>query len=339
VTVSTTGRAIPGVGLDHVVDTRRDDESWRAPTDGRARGRERRRPTARFDARKRYHLAVNGPSDGWMQHTVTEWSPKDVTVRLARALAVAGTVRDPAGKPLRGITVFRATGGNSWTGGVVTDAEGRFEVRDLAAGEVVLRAAVRNVVAGEPGPGVAEARVRAGATGVVLTLDPGLELVLRLAAPDAVGAFASAQVVTVGEDGRNRDKSFVRFESDGVARLRGLVSTDRCAVWMAPDREAACSRARRASGPRSWSRRSPASGSRAHDRADRRRRGAGHGPARDLIGLQARGRPTARSSSAACPRARRAAERRVPRGGSVGDDARPAVAAGGQASFDLKEAR
>ncbi|MFO0931243.1 MAG: carboxypeptidase-like regulatory domain-containing protein [Planctomycetota bacterium] len=218
---------------------RRPGEASRAPLDG-PRARADASGVARlrgFDARRRYHFAVNGPGEGWLQHAVADWSPKDVTVRLARALTVTGTVRDPEGKPLRGIMVFRATGENGWHGTGVTDAEGRFEVRDLAAGEVVLRAAVRNAGAAEPGPGLAEARVRAGATGVVLTLDPGLELVLRLADPAAVGASAAVQVVVVGEDGRNRDTSFVRFEADGVGRLRGLAPTDRCIVWMAPDRE------------------------------------------------------------------------------------------------------
>lgn len=234
------GAPVPGASVStHIVEARREDEPWRTPIDG---------PVARadaagvarlrgLDARKRYHLGVNGPSDGWLQHTTAEWSPKDLTVRLARALKVAGVVRDPSGKPLAGVAVYRQTGENSWTGGPVTDASGRFELRDVAAGEVILRASVGPMGAGEPGPGVAEVRTRAGASDVVLTLDPGLELLLRLADPTAAEPYAMAQVVILDPEGRPRSTSHVRFEAEGVGRVRGLSAADRCVVWLAPDRE------------------------------------------------------------------------------------------------------
>jgi protocatechuate 3,4-dioxygenase beta subunit len=234
------GAPVPGASVStHVADERRAGDPWRAPRDGPS-GRADASGAVRLrglDVRKRYHLGVNGPTAEWMPHTVAEWSPRDVTIRLARGLKVAGVVRDLAGKPLAGISIYRAIGENSWGGGIATDAEGRFELRDLAAGEVVVRAAVRGMGPGGPGAGVAEARVRAGATDVVLTLDPGLELVLRLAGPSAEEALLAVQVVTIGEDGRGRETAHVRFEKDGVGRLRGFASTDRCVVWMRPDRD------------------------------------------------------------------------------------------------------
>jgi len=221
-----------------VVEERRDEASWRLPQSG-PQGRADATGAVRLrglDLRKRYGLAVDGPAEGWLTSRREAWSPKNETVRLARALKVAGVVRDPAGRPLAGVQVSLRVGEGSWRGGATTDAAGRFELDGLPAGEVVLRVAVGAMGGTVVGPGEAEVRTHAGATDVAITLDPGLEIVLRLADRDIDVRHVVARLVPLGPDGasRSRGVTFAGFDADGVGRARGLTSADRFVVWIGP---------------------------------------------------------------------------------------------------------
>ncbi len=136
-----------------LVEERRADGPWPSPRSGPA-GRADATGAVRlrgFDLRKRYALAVDGPAEDWITSRRDAWSPKDETIRLTRALKVAGVVRDPAGQPLAGVQIYRRLGEGSWGGGPTTDAAGRFQLDGLPAGEVVLRAAV-GPMGGDPPP-------------------------------------------------------------------------------------------------------------------------------------------------------------------------------------------
>ncbi len=64
-----------------------------------------------------------------------------IELDLGRGLAVAGSVVDAAGRPLPCVSVVaRASGAGEPERGAVTDAQGRYQIRGLAAGPTVLEA-------------------------------------------------------------------------------------------------------------------------------------------------------------------------------------------------------
>ncbi|MFO0931244.1 MAG: carboxypeptidase-like regulatory domain-containing protein [Planctomycetota bacterium] len=145
---------------------------------------------------------------------------------------VGGTVRDREGRPVAGAIVRRvgAKGGGR-NGRTTTDAAGAFRLVGLPPGKVALEAVVPDLVTRGNGLGTATFDAEAGATDVAVVVDVGLEVVLRWA--DASPAPASASVQVPREGGPPRVDA--RFGPDGVARVRGLLATDRLVVWVPQD--------------------------------------------------------------------------------------------------------
>ncbi len=156
-----------------------------------------------------------------------DWKPVDTTVRLGRSLSVKGTVRDPAGHPMAGACVWASDDSVSW-GPTKTGMDGTFTIGGLAAGEVVLRVSIE----GNGGGAAAETRVTVGTEGVVLTLDPGLDLVVRVTGWP-VGAPSTA--ATLFEQGAGEPTyASARIAADGTARVRGLLADRAYTLWIPP---------------------------------------------------------------------------------------------------------
>jgi hypothetical protein len=149
----------------------------------------------------------------------------------ARAV-VGGTVRDREGRPVAG-AIVRLVGakGGGRNGRTTTDAAGAFRLVGLPPGKVALEAVVPDLVTRGGGLGTTAFDAEADAAAVAVVVDVGLEVVLRPADPSPAPASASVQVLREGGPPRVD----ARFGPDGVARVRGLVATDRLVGWVPHD--------------------------------------------------------------------------------------------------------
>jgi hypothetical protein len=146
----------------------------------------------------------------------------------AGASSVTGIVRDPAGRPIPSVWITREDPRPdrrrppSWTR---TDADGRFRVDGLA-GDVVLR-----VVPGDPSEPPVLVPTRAGARDVLVTVDPGPQLFLRIAdyAPGE-GQSRYARLVWTEPDGRKITRYSV-IRSDGWLRFVRLPAGRPLELW------------------------------------------------------------------------------------------------------------
>ena len=138
------------------------------------------------------------------------WRPADTEVRLLASFSVSGVVRDQEGRPVAGASVSYRVDATNWSN-VNTGPDGAFVIQGLAAGSVPLRAAAPSVdgSAREQAP---ELIVRAGAENVTLTVDRGLDLVVRVPGMDE------------GREGQQASVSLLGLH-DGVWRVTGSVGT------------------------------------------------------------------------------------------------------------------
>src|SRR5262249_26095959 len=105
----------------------------------------------------------------------------NVVVRLTEACSIMGLVRDPGGIPAKAFRIAWGREGSKRMSGAVdvSDAEGKFRIDGLAAGDHVLRAwnaagsASSGPIAARP---LAEVRTAANAGGALLVLQPLLQL-------------------------------------------------------------------------------------------------------------------------------------------------------------------
>lgn len=239
---------------------RGEDESALAPTTDAAG----RATLSGLDATWRYRLTVEPTGAGVRGSTTESWLPADTTVRLARALRIAGIVRDREGNPVPTAQVELEVDGDSVTHAV--DGAGRFVIDDVPEGLVRLRAV--------PGTGGQEAcgpieipwsdlapadaprsdpeedpredgepwvSVRAGATDVVLTLDLGATLLVRVAGwspEEAAGAspFGSAPEAVLVPEGAREPRASHRapVADDGTIRFHRLDPARTYTLWVSP---------------------------------------------------------------------------------------------------------
>jgi protocatechuate 3,4-dioxygenase beta subunit len=172
-------------------------------------------------------VRVDGRSD-LAPARIREWTPADTTVRLAHARKVKGVIRDRAGQPVTGAHVF-ATVGESTTWSPSTGADGRFSIEGLATGELVLRPALdgNSLVRG------AEVRVAGDDENIVLTLDLGEALVVRV--DDWPLGEVQQEGATLFEEGAEGTAQAVSaVAADGTARFVGLSADRTYSLWVAP---------------------------------------------------------------------------------------------------------
>jgi hypothetical protein len=221
------------ISLSKRVEVGDDSIEWRSERAAFVTGADGVARLRGLEASATYSMRIDGRSDDWLAVQRPEWTARDETIRLARAHAVAGIVRDKGGRPIAGARVYRVTSqrdGDEET----TDERGRFRFTQVPTGEVLVRATVdesRDLGKEVDGATVVEARTRTGAVDVVLTLDPGLEVVVRLAEPSR---HESVHIARIRADGTTLSSL---GQDGGVVRVRGLRPDDRLALWRAPDQE------------------------------------------------------------------------------------------------------
>ena len=156
------------------------------------------------------------------------WKPADVTVHVERARTVKGVVRDPSGRPVAGAHVL-AGSDDAVSVGRPTGADGTFSIGGLRPGKVGLYVSVEGRFGGHE-PAVL---VEAGAEDVVLTLDPGIELVVHVDNWPA-GERESGEAALFEQSGREPAYATTRVAPDGSARFRGLGAGRAYTLWIAP---------------------------------------------------------------------------------------------------------
>jgi len=171
-----------------------------------------------------YGLEVSGGGgrDDVLPRTIEDWTVADDTVRLARGYVITGRVVDLEGRPLADadVMVGRADDPGSWSG-VQVASDGTFRIGPLEDTTYRIRARV-GASTPEPGvPGVddpSQVQVRAGATDVVLRVDPGLALKIRVK-PWESGQWHAVQFRE--QRGQGGSFSHETLDGDGRATLRG----------------------------------------------------------------------------------------------------------------------
>lgn len=168
------------------------------------------------------------------------WRPADTEVRLERGYVVSGSIRDAAGKPVAGARLLRKTGETSWSG-APTNGDGTFRVTGLEAGPVTLRASAPGAAGRQEAAPGSEITVAAGTENVVLTVDPGLSLVVKVAnLADRKGEAAQGlwALLLRWEENRwtNADSQWDQ-QGGGSITFRGLKPDQRYAVWIAPQND------------------------------------------------------------------------------------------------------
>lgn len=103
---------------------------------------------------------------------IEDWVPADTTIVLDKAQTVAGRVLDPSGTPLPGIRVH-ACGAVGTLESDTSKEDGTFRIDGLHAGTVKVWATTELETS-------ETAEVEAGATGVEIRVDPGIELLVSV---------------------------------------------------------------------------------------------------------------------------------------------------------------
>lgn len=162
------------------------------------------------------------------------WVAREETVRLAAAGTVTGTIVDGDGRPWPGASVRWWLDGKEQRD-LVADASGRFELGDLRPGELVL-SAFGGEGRRDPEPELEGPKktVTVGATDVTLTALRGVELTVRIAAPDP-GAWKGLEAWVSRRDPKDplgRTTHGVPIGPDGTFRSGPLVAGAPYAIWI-----------------------------------------------------------------------------------------------------------
>jgi 5-hydroxyisourate hydrolase-like protein (transthyretin family) len=182
-----------------------------------------------IDADVTYTLHVAAKSEDLSPVTLDSWTPRDETVTLPRVWIVSGVVRDQAGRPVANAEVMRRVGDDGWNG-IGTDEQGRFKLTGLPQGNVVLRAKVQGLRRVD-GDTTGDVTVPAGTKDIVLTVDLGLELTVRVDNLAAQGRVSIPGTLLVHRDGQVMHL-LAQGAGSGSYRFQGLQTGDECAFWI-----------------------------------------------------------------------------------------------------------
>ncbi|HUH00586.1 MAG TPA: carboxypeptidase regulatory-like domain-containing protein [Kofleriaceae bacterium] len=165
-----------------------------------------------------YELTLRGPS---IFAAATRWQVPGPPIRILvpRRLTIGGVVREGS-RPIAGATVALSDGALSMTQTTTTDAQGRFELRDLPDANYVVWA----------WHGAAASALLAGAPEVELALEPATVVEGRVVDRNG-GAGVAARVVLIAAGDEGAARSGVadaegNFRIDGVPRGRWRVQLD-----------------------------------------------------------------------------------------------------------------
>lgn len=186
-----------------------------------------------LDPEGTYSLYVKGSRDGGAEKEVRRdgWKPAETAIRLRGERDLRGIVRDPAGKPLAGAHIV-AFVDRRWVAGATSGNDGTFALHDDGQEGLRLYATMSN------GQGPASEPVAAPEGGelVTLTLDPGVELSVRV-----VGAAVARRTVVLTSDPSsdwrdNGEFQHGKTDEGGRVRFRGLRPGVGYAIWVAPQK-------------------------------------------------------------------------------------------------------
>ena len=161
---------------------------------------------------------------------VEDWAPKDDRFRLADPVTVHGVVVDPAGGPVPDAVIQSALAkgeGDEWSAWSHSRADGSFQIEEVVAGSVRLRASLRDSLARS------EATIRVGSDStneIRLVLDPGETRVARLVGVPA-GAWAN---LYEGDPGPDAPRCSVHVDAEGRATFAGMRGDRRYTLWSWP---------------------------------------------------------------------------------------------------------
>jgi hypothetical protein len=150
---------------------------------------------------------------------------------------VSGVVRDLQGRALPGSQLMRRFGENNWNG-VGLNADGTFRITGLDRGSVVLAAWAPGVNVDFNDPNVQVLTVAAGTENVVLTVDPGWELAVRVTNPaDREPRYRQLHFQLMARRGEQWVAVAHANEQDGSGRavFRGLKADERYTIWVQPN--------------------------------------------------------------------------------------------------------
>jgi hypothetical protein len=162
------------------------------------------------------------------------WIAREETLRLTAAATVTGTIVDGDGRPWPGASVRWWVDGKEQRD-VLADAAGRFELGDLRPGEIVL-SAFGGEGRGDPEPELEGPKktVSVGSTDVTLTALRGVELAVRIAAPDP-GAWKGLKAWVSRLNPNNLAGATIHevlIGADGTFRSGPLVTGAPYAIWV-----------------------------------------------------------------------------------------------------------
>lgn len=158
-------------------------------------------------------------------------APNDSTIKLLAGAQIRGRVVDPGGKPVTlGRVNFTASG--QPTNAAPISRDGTFALPVLPPGLVRLEAFNPRLLRA---PESSAVDVQAGATGVVLVLDTGSDLIVRVT-NRSEGALGEAILTVQGDVDGNRGASAASIGPDATAVLRGLRDNESYVLWIPPDR-------------------------------------------------------------------------------------------------------
>lgn len=159
------------------------------------------------------------------------WTPADLSLRLERGFVVSGFVRDPAGNAIETAKVTcAAKGGDGETYRSGVGHDGTFRFGGLRAGPVELTAKVGEGFGGDAA-GVTTT-VAAPAEGVVLTLDRGVSITLRI---EGWAEYTERWGYARLHDGKDQVAGQLVREG-GIVTFAGLKPDVTYAIWVPPDK-------------------------------------------------------------------------------------------------------
>jgi RNA polymerase sigma-70 factor (ECF subfamily) len=159
---------------------------------------------------------------------IDPWSPRDDEVRLPRAHRVAGFVRDAAGRPLPDVQVSLWGTENGGAIGAWTDADGAFRFERLREGVLEVSVETGRHFADPANP---RTRVRAGDENVVLAVDTGASLRVRV--EGLTGPAAPGAMIRLTEADKPFDENRTRNAGPGGSVLFMRLRTDvEYALWL-----------------------------------------------------------------------------------------------------------
>jgi hypothetical protein len=220
----------------------KDSGPWREPPKTDASGTV---ALTGLDPARRYVLWVEAPSlaseaaiddpdaealsTRYLLYVHRSWKPADVEIRLDPARVVRGRVVDRRGRLVPGAWVYGRVGDGPWES--VITRTGRFELPQLPPGTVTLRGVSRTLDGRDL---VSEDLVASGQSGMVLTIDTGPELSVRIRdwTPDKRVRAHLLLVVP----GREPTLAHDSVDADGRVRFAGLSADATYALWI-PSRE------------------------------------------------------------------------------------------------------